>query len=83
MLLLAAGAWLLAQRRHVDLAALAILALAIDTLIVCGIARALLHDSDGEPIGQMLLLGLIAAGVLAASVTALMRLRAARGGAHD
>lgn len=40
MLLLAAGAWLLAQRRHVDLAALAILALAIDTLIVCGIARA-------------------------------------------
>ena len=38
---------------------------------------------DGKPIAAMLVLGLIATGVLAASVTALMRLRAACGGSDD
>ncbi len=83
LLLLAAGAGLLSRRRLFDLAALSLLALAIDTLLVCGLGRFLLEGVDGEPIAAMLVLGLIATGVLAASVTVLMRLRAASGGSDD
>ncbi|HPA01038.1 MAG TPA: DUF2157 domain-containing protein [Chiayiivirga sp.] len=83
LLLLAAGAGLLSRRRLFDLAALSLLALAIDTLLVCGFGRFLMEGIDGKPIAAMLVLGLIATGVLAASVTALMRLRAACGGSDD
>lgn len=81
--LLVACAWLLAQRRFFDFVALAILVLAIDTLLVCGVGRALIRDDSRDPIFGTLLLALIAAGVLSASVTLLMRLRTAQGGRDD
>jgi hypothetical protein len=49
--------------------------LGLDTLLVCGLARWLFDAHTGsEPVGSLLLLGLAAAGLLAASVSAVLRL---------
>ena len=80
---LAAGAWPFTQRRAFDLPILAGLALALDTLIVCGVGRALLDSARHDPVIETLVLGIVAAGLLAASVTALLRLRALRMVDHD
>lgn len=53
--------------------ALSALALALDTLLLCGLGRVLLKGQRGEPIGTMLLLGLVAAGLLTASVQLILR----------
>ncbi|MDL1869144.1 DUF2157 domain-containing protein [Gammaproteobacteria bacterium PRO6] len=83
LLTLAAGAWPFTQRRAFDLPILAGLALALDTLIVCGVGRALLDSARHDPVIETLVLGIVAAGLLAASVTALLRLRALRMVDHD
>uniref|UniRef100_UPI001180D9A7 DUF2157 domain-containing protein n=1 Tax=Pelomonas sp. KK5 TaxID=1855730 RepID=UPI001180D9A7 len=59
-----------------DLFSLSVVALALDVLLVCGLARLLLDDrhGGGDPIGEMLLIGLVAAGLLAGSVSGLMAL---------
>lgn len=72
MLLLAIAAALLASS-FFDIYGLSAVALGLDTLVVCGIARALFKDGGGDAIGSLLLLGLIAAGLLAATVTAVLR----------
>ena len=47
----------------------------LDTLLVAGLTRALFENgSGGELIGSLLLLGLVAAGLLAASVQLVLRL---------
>lgn len=63
-----AAAW---QWREVY--ALSAQALALDTLLVCGLARLLLVGQRGEPIGTMLVLGLVAAALLTASVQLILR----------
>lgn len=69
---LAAG--VLALRRCYEVFALSAVALALNALLVGGAARWLFDDHRGDPIGQLLVLGLGAAGVLAASVAAITRL---------
>lgn len=48
--------------------------LGLDTLLVCGLARWLFESGGGDPVGRLLLLGLAAAGLIAASVSAVLRL---------
>lgn len=71
-LMLAAGA--LASPWFFEVYGLSVTSLALNTLIVSGMVHALFHESRGDPIGSLLLLGLIAAGLLAATVSGIMRL---------
>ncbi|TFZ00235.1 DUF2157 domain-containing protein [Ramlibacter humi] len=79
LLLLAGAGALLAQRAAFDVFALSAVALALDTLLVCGLGRALFDGHHGDWFGQFLLLGLAAAGLLAASVQLVLRLSRAYG----
>ena len=78
-----AAAGMALTRRGFDLFALSAVALALDVLLVAGLTRLLFwhRTSRGDPIGEMLLLGVVAAGLLALSVHVVMRLnRRAEGG---
>jgi len=73
--LLAVVAAAFAQRRGFDVFGLSAVALGIDTLLVAGLARALFaHSTSGDPIGRLLLIGLVAAGLLAVSVNGVLKL---------
>ncbi len=72
MLVLAAGA--LASPWLFEVYGLSVASLGLNTLIVAGIVHALFHESRGDPVGSLLLLGLVAAVLLAATVSAIMRL---------
>jgi len=85
LLLLAGAAGLLCLRQAFDLFALSAVALGLNTLLVAGLARALFDDHQGDAIGSLLLIGLVAAGLLAGSVSAILKLarhHAQAGGAH-
>ena len=84
-----AGAWLgfLAHNRHPARvfmgdtgslamgAALSAVALGLNTLVVAGLVHWIFDDyHGGDPIGQLLIIGLAAAGCLAASVSAILTL---------
>jgi hypothetical protein len=74
--LLAGAAALLCGPSGFDVFALSAVALALDTLLVAGLAR-LLFDWErggGDPIGRLLLLGVCAAGLLAFSVSRILKL---------
>jgi len=75
---LVVAAVLLALPAWHDLFALSAVALGLDTLVVGGLARWLFGDGRGDWLGTFGLLGLLAAGVLAATVQAVMRVAAAR-----
>lgn len=75
--ILGMAAALLATPRGFDVFALSAVALALDGLLIAGLGRWLFDDRGGgrgDPIGEMLLLGLAAAALLALSVHAIMRL---------
>jgi uncharacterized membrane protein len=72
--LLAIAAFLLATRGAFDVFVLSAVALGLDTLLVGGLARWLFEGSRGDAFGSMLLLGLAAAGLVALSVSAVLRL---------
>lgn len=72
--LLGLVAGLLSLPRGFDVFGLSAVALGIDTLLVAGLARWLWRDLRGDWVGPLLLLGLVAAGVLALTVSALLRL---------
>ena len=81
LLVLAGAALVLALPVAFEIGVLSVVALGLDTLLVAGLGRWLLHDyQEYEPIAQLFVLGLIAAGVLAASVAALLRLARYHGG---
>ncbi|MFL6665028.1 MAG: DUF2157 domain-containing protein [Rhizobacter sp.] len=69
---IAAVAW--ALPRSFDVYALSAVALGVDTLLVAGLARWLLHAGHGDEIGELLVIGLVAAGLLAGTVSAILRL---------
>lgn len=71
---LAAAAWVLARPAQLDLFNLSAAALALNVVLVGGAARLLFAGSGGGDIGRFLLLGLFAAGLLAASVSGVLRL---------
>lgn len=64
-----------APRLNFDLFALSAAALGLNALLVAGLARLLFdHDFRGDPLGRLLLIGLAAAALLAASVNLILRL---------
>ena len=75
LLVLAAAAGLLVSPKSFDVFALSAVALGLDTLLVAGLVR-LVFDSGGggDPIGRLLMVGLCAAGLLAASVSVILKL---------
>jgi uncharacterized membrane protein len=72
VLLLALAAALLASS-FFDIYALSAVALGLNTLVVAGMARALFNGRSGDAIGTLLLIGLLAAGLLAATVAGVLR----------
>ncbi|MBB5205822.1 putative membrane protein [Inhella inkyongensis] len=70
---LLAGAGLLSQWQRADMVLLSVFALALNVWAVAGLSR-LLFRGGGDHIGSLLLIGLVAAGLLAATVSQLMRL---------
>ncbi len=82
--LFALAAGVLAQRRTFDVYALSAVALGLNTLLVAGLARWLFEGSSrGDPVGQLFVLALVAAGLLAASVSAITRLARRYGVAEE
>ena len=84
---LAVAAVAIAQRPWFDVFGLSAIALGLNTLVVAGLVRLLFNTHSGnDPIGRLLLLGMVAAGLLAASVSGVLRLSrryAAVQGAED
>jgi uncharacterized membrane protein len=65
----------LAQRRFFEVYALSAVMLSLNTLVVAGLVRWLVAwHSGSDPIGALLLIGLVSAGLLAASVNLILRL---------
>jgi uncharacterized membrane protein len=85
-LCLLAGAGLaLASRQLFEIFGLSAVCLGLNVLLIFGLGKALFHNARGDDwVGAMLLLGLLAAGLLAGTVSVLLRLSrryAAQGGA--
>lgn len=74
LLLLAGTAAVTGQRRCFDLFLLSASTLGLNVLLVTGLARLLLEGSRGDLIGGLLMVGLMAAGLLAGSVQLVMRM---------
>jgi uncharacterized membrane protein len=74
LLLLAMGAAAAAMPRTFEVYVLSAVSLALDTLLVAGLARLLFEGQSGEPIGTLFVIGLIAAGLIAGTVSAIMKL---------
>ena len=71
----AAGAVGLALPKTFDVYGLSVVALGINTLVIAGLARLLFKNHHGgDPIGPLLLIGLAAAGLLAGSVSGVLRI---------
>ncbi len=73
LLLVAAAVWF-ARHRSFDVFALSAVALGLVTLLTAGLARMVLREGRIEHAGALLLVGLVAAGLLTAAVSAVMRL---------
>ncbi len=63
-----------ARRRFFDVFALSAVALGLNVLLVAGLARWLFEGVRGDAIGAFLMLGLAAAGLLAATVSGVLKL---------
>jgi hypothetical protein len=79
LIVLAAASALHASRAAFDLFALSACAFGLNVVLVAGIVRALFdHNASREPIGALFLTGIAAAGLLAGTVTLIMRIARAR-----
>jgi uncharacterized membrane protein len=75
LVLLAAAAALVGTRAHFDIFLLSGASLGLNILLVAGLVRAIFSDyHHGDFVGSLLLIGLVAAGLLAATVSAVTRL---------
>jgi uncharacterized membrane protein len=73
--LLAGAASALASQKVFEIFCLSAVGLGLNVLLIFGLGKLLFHDSRGDNwVGAMLLLGLAAAGLLAGTVSALLRL---------
>jgi uncharacterized membrane protein len=73
-LLVLASAWL-SRPAHFEVFGLSAAAMGLNALVVCGLARLLFeHGGSGDPIGRLMLIGLVSAGLLALSVKWILRL---------
>jgi len=72
---LAIAAVLFARDESFEIFGLCAVALGLDTLVVGGLTYALFHNASGsDAFGRLMLLALVAAGLLAGTVSLLMRL---------
>jgi uncharacterized membrane protein len=78
--LLGGTALTLSLPRAFDVFALSVVALGMDALLVVGLGRWLFDSGGGDTIGRLFTLGIVASGLLAASVALVMRI-ARRNGA--
>jgi len=83
LLLLGGAALPFALRRGFDVFALSALALGLNALLVAGLARLLFENHRGDAIAPLFLLGIAAAGLLAASVSLILRLARSYGAAGE
>lgn len=74
LLVLVGTALLLVRAGITDVFALSAIGLAVDGLLICGLGRWLLHLGSDDPVFSLLLLGLVAAGLVAATVWSILRL---------
>ncbi len=73
VLLAVAAAWL-ASRRGFEIFILSAVALGLNALVLCGLGRVLFGSASHDVIPLLLLMGLVSAGLLAASVNGILRL---------
>ena len=73
LLLMAGAVGMLMQRRWFDIVGLSAAVLCVDTLLVAGLARFLFESGGSETVGRLLIVGFVAAGLLAVSVAWIMR----------
>ena len=73
IILLAGTAAVTGQRRCFDLFLLSAATLGLNVLLVTGLARLILEGSRSDLLGGLLMVGLLAAGLLAGSVQLVMR----------
>lgn len=83
LLVFAVGLALLNTRALFDIFAISAVALGVNALLAAGVARLLFDNGGSDWIGKLMLMGLIAAGLLAGTVSAILNLsrRHARAGA--
>lgn len=74
LLVLALGLGVLSVPKWWDVFAASAIVLGVNVLLIAGLVRWLFDDTSGDWVGRALLIGLVAAGLLAASVSLLMRL---------
>jgi uncharacterized membrane protein len=74
MAILGAAAFAFCNARHHDTFALSVIGLALNVLLVAGLTRLLFEGQRGETLLPLLVLGLTAAGLLAATVNLILRL---------
>ena len=60
--------------RLIDVFAFSVLGLALDTLLICGLARLLLEGGRGDWLGSLFMLGLVAAGLVTGTVALVRKL---------
>ncbi|MES2319647.1 MAG: DUF2157 domain-containing protein [Pseudomonadota bacterium] len=78
LLMLGAAGVLFSLPRFVDTFALSTVGLGLNILLVCGTANWLLRDKVGNDVGEFVLIGLVAAVMLAATVSLVMMLARAQ-----
>ena len=83
VLVLAGGAVMLARRESFDVFGLSAVGLGLDALLVGGLSYLLLHNAHGDGIGMLLFIGLAAAGLVAATVSVVLRLQRRHEGARS
>ncbi|OGB23972.1 MAG: hypothetical protein A3I66_14805 [Burkholderiales bacterium RIFCSPLOWO2_02_FULL_57_36] len=74
LVMLIAAAGVLASPRLFEIYGLSAVSLGLNTLLVAGLAHALFQGARGDKMGSFLMLGLAAAGLLAATVSLILRL---------
>ncbi|MGA0569389.1 DUF2157 domain-containing protein [Variovorax sp. VNK109] len=78
LVVLAAAGAMFASARMYDVFALSGVALGLNVLVLGGVGRLLFEGARSDIIGALLLMGLVSAGVLAASVNVILRIVRAR-----
>jgi hypothetical protein len=73
LLMLGGAAVLLTQARFFDVFALSVAALGLNVLLVFGLGEALFSGNHGDWLASMFLLGISAAGLLAGTVSIILR----------
>jgi uncharacterized membrane protein len=74
LLVLGGAAALVSLRQAFDIFVLSALALALNTLLICGLARLLFQGARGDTVGSLFMIGTVAAGLLAGSVSLILKL---------